>query len=86
MGWELAGEVAALGEGTESSGLKVGDAVYAKTMTQAFAQYSAVPVDNLAPKPKSVDYQTAAAFPAAALTAWQGLFDHGGLAKPGRKC
>ena len=79
MGWELAGEIVALGDAAGASGLKIGDAVYAKTSTEAFAQFVAVETNNVAPKPKSVDYETAAALPAAALTAWQALFDHGGL-------
>ena len=36
--------------------------------------------DELAAKPRSVDHVHAAATPLSALTAWQGLFDHGGLA------
>src|SRR6266704_2489490 len=36
---------------------------------------------NLAPKPDTADHVHAAAVPRAGLTAWQGLFDHGKLAK-----
>jgi NADPH:quinone reductase-like Zn-dependent oxidoreductase len=34
---------------------------------------------NVAPKPKTLDFQGAATLPTAALTAWQALLDHGGL-------
>jgi NADPH:quinone reductase-like Zn-dependent oxidoreductase len=43
-----------------------------------------VPAEEVALKPKSLDFTKAAAVPLAALTAWQGLFDVGGL-KPGQK-
>ena len=35
---------------------------------------------DLAPKPQTLDYIQAAAVPLSALTAWEGLFDHGKLA------
>jgi len=38
---------------------------------------------KVAPKPQSMSVQAAAAIPLAALTAWQGIFDKGGL-KPGQ--
>src|SRR5437588_318013 len=41
--------------------------------------YVAVEARNLAPKPRSLDHERTAAVPLAALTAWQALFDHGGL-------
>ena len=34
---------------------------------------------DVAPKPATLDHVHAAAIPLAAITAWQGLFDHGGL-------
>jgi NADPH:quinone reductase-like Zn-dependent oxidoreductase len=46
------------------------------------AEYAIVKPDEAAPKPRSLDHVHAAAVPLAGLTAWQGLFDHGGL-KPG---
>lgn len=79
LGWEAAGDVVALGAGAAASGLKVGDAVYAKSNSNGFAEFVAVPAINAAPKPASLDYGQAATLPVAALTAWQGLFDHAGL-------
>jgi NADPH:quinone reductase-like Zn-dependent oxidoreductase len=81
-GHEVSGVVAALGFGT--AGLAVGDEVYGLTdqlRDGAAAEYVAVEARNLALKPQTVDHVHAAAVPRAGLTAWQGLFDHGKLAK-----
>jgi NADPH:quinone reductase-like Zn-dependent oxidoreductase len=77
LGWEVAGEIAALGAGV--SGFAVGDPVYAKLGSRGFAQYVNVSTETVAPKPKSLDFQGAATLPVAALTADQALFRHGGL-------
>jgi len=45
----------------------------------ALADYVAVSANALARVPPDLDIETAAAVPLAALTAWQGLFDHGKL-------
>src|SRR3954462_14339613 len=81
-GHEVSGVVAALGFGT--AGLAVGDEVYGLTdqlRDGAAAEYVAVEARNLAAKPRTVDHVHAAAVPRAGLTAWQGLFEHGKLAK-----
>src|SRR3954454_4257868 len=44
-----------------------------------YAEYALVKAVEGATKPSSLDHVHAAAVPLAALTAWQGLFDHGGL-------
>jgi NADPH:quinone reductase-like Zn-dependent oxidoreductase len=59
-----------------------GDEVYALTdfgRDGVAAEYAVVPVNLLAPKPHSLDHIQSAAVPMPALTAWQGLFDHGRL-------
>jgi NADPH:quinone reductase-like Zn-dependent oxidoreductase len=81
-GHEVSGVVAALGFGT--AGLAVGDEVFGLTdqlRDGAAAEYVAVEARNVALKPRTVDHVHAAAVPRAGLTAWQGLFDHGKLAK-----
>ena len=81
-GAEVSGVVAALGLGT--AGLAVGDEVFGLTdqlRDGAAAEYVAVEARNVALKPQTVDHVHAAAVPRAGLTAWQGLFDHGKLAK-----
>jgi NADPH:quinone reductase-like Zn-dependent oxidoreductase len=64
--------------------VKVGDSVYALTdfsRDGAAAEYVAVRAADLAPKPHSLDDAQAAAVPLSGLTAWQAIFDHGGLKK-----
>jgi NADPH:quinone reductase-like Zn-dependent oxidoreductase len=80
-GQEVSGVVTALGLGT--AGIAVGDEVFGLTdgyRDAAAAEYVAVEVRNLAPKPQTVDHVHAAAVPRTGLTAWQALFDHGKLA------
>jgi NADPH:quinone reductase-like Zn-dependent oxidoreductase len=81
-GHEVSGVVAGLGYGT--AGFAVGDEVYGLTdqfRDGAAAEYVAVEARNVARKPQTVDHVHAASVPRAGLTAWQGLFDHGRLAK-----
>jgi NADPH:quinone reductase-like Zn-dependent oxidoreductase len=83
--YELSGIVAALGEGVEA--VAVGQAVYALTSFDrdgVAAAYATVSADLLAPKPVRLDDIESAAVPLAALSAWQGLFDHGRLARDER--
>jgi NADPH:quinone reductase-like Zn-dependent oxidoreductase len=78
---ELSGSVEAIAAGV--SDVAVGDAVYGLTdfwRDGAAAEYCAVHAGDLAPKPQSVDHVHAAAVTLSALTAWQALFDHAGLA------
>ncbi|MFG1998881.1 NADP-dependent oxidoreductase [Spirillospora sp. NPDC048911] len=82
---EVAGVVSEVRYGT--SGLAVGDRVFGLTdwhRDGAAAEYVAVEARNLALMPESLTYVQAAALPLAGLTAWQGLFAHGGL-KPGQR-
>jgi len=77
---EGSGVVAALGFG--AAGLSVGDEVYGLIDGHRdgwAAEKVAIEVRDLAPKPRTVDDVHAAAIPQAALTSWQGLFDHGHL-------
>jgi len=67
--------------GTKVRKFKKGDAIYAMLgqSVGGYAQYTLVTEDEAAKKPLQLDFVQAAAVPLAALTAWQGLFDHGGL-------
>jgi NADPH:quinone reductase-like Zn-dependent oxidoreductase len=83
--YELSGVVAALGPGVTD--VAVGDEVFAMTAFDrdgVAADYAAIPAGLLAPKPRPLSHPEAAAVPLAALSAWQGLFDHGGLTKDER--
>ena len=78
--YELSGVVVAVA-GTVDA-VAVGDEVYALTPFDrdgVAAQYAAVPAAVLAPKPVTLSHVESAAVPLPALSAWQGLFDHGGL-------
>lgn len=44
-----------------------------------YAEYVTLAADLCVRKPEGLDHTEAAAVPLAAITAWQGLFDHGGL-------
>src|SRR6266513_4601035 len=77
---EGSGVVVALGFG--AAGVSVGDEVFG--LIDGYrdgwaAEYVAIEVRSLAPKPTTVDFVEAAAIPQAALTSWQALFDHGHL-------
>ncbi|SEJ41770.1 NADP-dependent oxidoreductase [Paraburkholderia diazotrophica] len=78
-GRDFAGVVARVGEGV--SGWKPGQEVYAFVGQGpgAFADYVLVNQHALARKPNTLDFPLASAVPLAALTAWQGLYEHGML-------
>jgi NADPH:quinone reductase-like Zn-dependent oxidoreductase len=74
---DLSGVVAELG--AQVTNLAAGDEVYALIgfdRPGAAAEYVAVPADQLATKPASIDHVAAATVPLGALTAWQALVDH----------
>jgi NADPH:quinone reductase-like Zn-dependent oxidoreductase len=80
LGHELAGVVTALGYGT--TGLSVGQRVFGLSdwhRDGTLAEYVAMEARNLAPLPGDVDFTVGASLPISGLTAWQGLFQHGGL-------
>ena len=79
-GHEVSGNVVAVGFGT--SGFGIGDEVFGLTdwyRDGSLAEFVAVEARNLAAKPDSLAHVDAAAFPMAALTAWQALFVHAHL-------
>jgi NADPH:quinone reductase-like Zn-dependent oxidoreductase len=59
-----------------------GDEVYGylSAYSGGYAEYVAAPASEFVRKPKQIDFDTAASVPVGALTAWQGIFDHGKLA------
>lgn len=78
--YELSGEVAAVGSDVIT--LTVGEPVWALSgfdRDGAAAEYVVVPEALLASKPRMLDHEQSAAVPLSALSAWQGLFDHGRL-------
>src|SRR5438874_929719 len=85
LGCEVAGTVEALGSGGPSrtgiSDFVAGDEVYGylSAYSGGYAEYVAAPASEFVRKPKQIDFDTAASVPVGALTAWQGIFDHGKL-------
>ena len=78
--YELSGGVAAVGSDVEE--VTPGDEVFALIPFDrdgAAAEYALVPAHVLAPKPQALDHVESAALPLAALSAWQGLVEHGRL-------
>ncbi|WP_184722612.1 NADPH:quinone oxidoreductase family protein [Caulobacter sp.] len=70
-GLDLAGEVAALGEGVTD--FAVGDAVVGGARLGGFAEYAVLDAAGLKPKPASLSFAEAAAYGAAYLTAYVAL-------------
>jgi len=71
-GLELAGEVAALGEGVD--GFALGDEVCGLTDGGGYAEYGLVPASQLLPKPAALDFVHVAAVPETFFTVWANLF------------
>ena len=76
LGFDFAGEVVTSGPG--ASGFKQGDPVYGTAMG-TYAEFVAARMEEVALKPASMSYVEAASVPVAGQTAWQALFDVGGL-------
>jgi NADPH:quinone reductase-like Zn-dependent oxidoreductase len=78
--YELSGVVEEVGSGVAS--VAAGDEVFALTPFDrdgVAADYTALPAELLVPRPQALGHAESAAIPLPALTAWQGLFDHGRL-------
>lgn len=80
LGNDLSGTVKAVGAGVTR--FRPGDAVYArmdKRRIGAFAEFAVVAEADAALKPANLSHVEAAVVPLAGLTAWQALFEIGGL-------
>ena len=82
LGSDMAGRVEAVGKNVTR--FRPGDEVFAFVFAGGFAEHTSVPEDVLGPKPANLTFEQAAAVPLAALTALQGLRDHGRI-QPGQK-
>jgi NADPH:quinone reductase-like Zn-dependent oxidoreductase len=79
-GYDVSGTIDAIGEGVD--GLSVGDAVIGflpMELDGGAAEYVVAPADAVVAAPTTIPLADAAALPSVALTAWQALFDDGGL-------
>jgi len=78
--YEFSGVVVAAAPDVADS--MMGESIYALCPFDhdgAAAEYAILPAALIAPKPRTLDHVESAAVPLAGLSAWQGLFDHGGL-------
>jgi NADPH:quinone reductase-like Zn-dependent oxidoreductase len=76
LGYDIAGVVEKTG--TEVKNFKLGDAVYAYLAVPrggGYAEFAIAKPEEMARKPKNIDFEKAAAVPLAATTAWQALVD-----------
>jgi len=77
VGYEVAGEVEAIGDGVE--GHAVGDRVLAGTRFGGYAELVTVPADQALPLPDALSFEQGAAFPVNYGTAYAALVIMGGL-------
>jgi NADPH:quinone reductase-like Zn-dependent oxidoreductase len=84
LGRDVSGEIAAAGD--DVSSFRIGDDVFVFLSPEhgGYEEFALARADEVATKPKSLDAVGAAAVPLAGITAWQGLFEHGGL-RPGQR-
>jgi NADPH:quinone reductase-like Zn-dependent oxidoreductase len=79
LGSDFSGVVEALGAGVTE--FRVGETVFGTVSEESgsYAEYALAPVSQVCEKAPGLDHIKAAALPIAGLTAWQALFDAGGL-------
>ena len=77
VGYEVAGDVDALGEGVD--GLQVGQRVMAACRFGGYAQLAVAKADTVLPLPDGWSYAEGAAMPVTYSTAYAGLVRYGGL-------
>ncbi|HEY1450333.1 MAG TPA: NADP-dependent oxidoreductase [Solirubrobacteraceae bacterium] len=64
---------------SRADGFAEGDEVFGFSPSGGYAEFAAAPAQAIAKKPAGVSHAQAAAIPVSGLTAWQALFDRGGL-------
>ncbi len=80
VGYDVSGVVTEVG--TDVTAFAVGDEVFARAdgmQAGTMAEFAAIKASDLAIKPEDLSHAEAAGVPLVGLTAWQALFDHGGL-------
>jgi NADPH:quinone reductase-like Zn-dependent oxidoreductase len=75
LGRDVSGDV----EASRNADFSEGDEVFGTVLSGGYAQFATASAEQLALKPAGVSHEQAAAIPVAGQTAWQALFDHGGL-------
>jgi NADPH:quinone reductase-like Zn-dependent oxidoreductase len=82
VGYEVAGTIAAVGEGVDAS--RVGERVMAGTQFGGYASRVAVPAADAVALAEWLSFEQGAAIPVNYATAWAGLVGYGSL-RPGEK-
>jgi putative PIG3 family NAD(P)H quinone oxidoreductase len=77
LGLEVAGEIAAVGEGVER--WREGDRVTALLAGGGYAEYALVDARHALPVPTGLDFIEAAALPETVFTVWTNVFERGRL-------
>jgi NADPH2:quinone reductase len=77
LGLEVAGEIAAVGEGVER--WHEGDAVTALLAGGGYAEFALVDARHVLPVPPDLDFVAAAALPETTFTVWTNVFERGRL-------
>jgi NADPH:quinone reductase-like Zn-dependent oxidoreductase len=75
LGRDVSGTV----EVSRADGFAEGDDVFGNVPGGGYAEFATAPAAAIAKKPADLSHEQAAALPVAGMTAWQGLFDRGGL-------
>ena len=75
LGHDASGTV----ETSRSDAFAEGDDVFGMTASGAYAELATAAAAAIARKPAALSHEQAAALPVAGMTAWQALFDRGGL-------
>src|SRR5438105_2747020 len=75
----LGNDVSGTVEVSRAEGFAEGDEVFGFAASGGYAEFSTAPGALIAKKPAGMSHEQAAAIPVAGLTAWQALFDRGGL-------
>jgi NADPH:quinone reductase-like Zn-dependent oxidoreductase len=79
LGRDVSGTV----EVSRAEGYAEGDEVFGNVAIGAYAEYVTAPAGVIAKRPDGLADELAAALPVAGMTAWQALFDRGGLESGG---
>jgi len=75
----LGNDVSGVVEVPRAEGFEEGDEVFGIAASGGYAEFAASPAGVVAKKPSGISHEQAAAIPVAGMTAWQALFDRGGL-------
>ncbi len=79
----LGNDVSGVVEFSRLEGFAEGDEVFGIAPSGGYAQFATAPAASIAKKPVGVSHEQAACLPVSGMTAWQALFDSGGL-QPGQ--